>query len=441
MVDLESLHASVTGHGFNLHESYPALMGGARRKPALPITGPAVTWHLAFWAPRETATRRALWVQEIEKFILALYHHLADSGFSPHTRSHRRQTATLQLLNNVYQFNDRTGNKPSAIPGQAPRYQIFRVRFSYGGVPATITIELHDEYLTVCTSIDLAWKPKDKSLVSYPLLRSIENLTSAIATFNVDATTHYNETRAGTSEANKHATRRAFSKSYEQIYSNIWIDVFDLVFRSPYSLINKTMFGDTFADLRGFVAAAGQATFITEPGSYTPKKTIEERIGTQTFEDSDTVKRVDVLLCWLKADKGFESEDDDRDADLTEPVEFSYTTFLDHRVIYATALGAQLSRSRGAQAPVTFMMLARNQARWQLGRMVERIQTLGTLRLAALYDLPHLINAGFELRLLDQKLDSRVGTPLNQAQMEKDRGLALDLVGTPALTSPALHCN
>lgn len=128
---------------FKLHPDFAALMGGARRKPALPIGGPAVTWHVAFWIPPHLVTRRQLWVRQIEKYILALYHHLADQGFQPHTRSLKVANGRFQLLGNTYDFIDRTGDKPISVEGQVARYQMFRVRFCYGLTPATVSLELH----------------------------------------------------------------------------------------------------------------------------------------------------------------------------------------------------------------------------------------------------------------------------------------------------------
>jgi Protein of unknown function (DUF3422) len=392
-------------------------MGGARRKPALPIAGPAVAWHLAFWMPRELALQHGAWVQEIERYILALYHHLDSLSCSPRTRSYQRVSATLQLLNNIYDVRDVKGTKPIAIRAQAPRYQMFRVKFVYGLTPAYITFELHDEYFTICVNIDLAWKVETRASTNAEHSQSIQRLSEAVYLFSQAAEQQYERAEKGDSEPFKQAARAAFVQPYDRIYYQVWDDFFEAIFRKPYAEVDVEKLGKKFADFRGFAATVGQATFITTPGCFAQEKSLKHRVGSETFSQSDALNRVDALLPWLKADEGFQSADESKDADRTEPIEFTFTTFLDHRVIYATALGGQLSRFRNAQAPVTYMMLARNQAHWQLGRCVDRIHTLGTLRLAALYDLRSLINAGFGLRKIDQRLDERVSVPLTEAQL------------------------
>src|ERR1700739_4693576 len=143
------------------HDYYDDLMGGARRKPAMPIGGPAVTRHVAFWCPSDPMSNRANWVSAIEKFILALYHHLKDHKLDPRTRSLKDQR--LYLLENSYSETDPTGDQPKSLrkgDEGATRYQTVRLRFFYGSRPVSIGFELHDEYLTFSAILDLAWPPQ-----------------------------------------------------------------------------------------------------------------------------------------------------------------------------------------------------------------------------------------------------------------------------------------
>ncbi|HUI95453.1 MAG TPA: hypothetical protein VLX44_06855 [Xanthobacteraceae bacterium] len=402
------------GRHFDLLESYPALMGGGRRKPALPIGGPAVTWHLGFWIPTELLNRNhERWILEIERFIRKLYHHLeslgrADDGFRPCTHSLQTNAGgrQLYLLNNIYPADHQHVGPIASIEGQATRYQTFRLRFFYAAVPVSVSLELNDEYFTLSTTIDLGWpiQPGRAQRVSLQDLSAIQALKRAVKRFNGVATLRYVNVRAEQSEGTKHEDRDAFAESYVQIYQTIWDTFYDRIFKGPYQDVKKL--GGIFADVRGFVAAAGEKSFISGPGGHVKKPSAAQRIGNAVFTDADAVRRVDVLLPWLKADAGFSSSNLDKESDRSEPVEFTFTQIAGKRAIFASALGAQLSRQRGQQAPMTYMALARNQARWQLGRIVHHVHVLISLRLAALYDLQHLIKAGLDLRKLDQELEN-----------------------------------
>ena len=393
---------------FDRHDYYEAFMGGGRRKPSLPVGGPAVTWQLAFWIPRSLALEHDKWVRRIERFIIALYRHLVAEGLAPHTRSFQKATGELYLLNNIY----KVGARPRVIPKQVTRYQMFRVRISYGGLPVSISLELHDEYFTLSTLIDLAWpatpnthKARDADYENIGALADAMNSFVDITARQYAAACHQD------SESIKGDSRRSLEGPYRTIYEEVWKIFFARIFQPAHrnSGQNRHSLGNMFADFRGFIVCADDEALSVRPARFKKLPSTAARVGSNTFDALDALRRVDALVPWLKADPAFTSQDDDKDADWTEPVEFTLTKFLDHRVIYGSALGAQLSRRRGVQAPVTNITMARNQARWQLGRLVDRVQTLGTLRLAALYDFQFLIEAGYNLRQIDSKLERLSG--------------------------------
>jgi hypothetical protein len=423
----------VSEQRFPHHEYYNDLMGGARRKPALPIGGPAVTRHVAFWCPNDSKLNRDIWVKAIEKYILALYHHLKDQKLHPRTRSFKEKEQRFDILDNSYLEDDETGNNPTPLRNKdkgATRYQTFRLRFYFGSMPASVSFELHDEYFTLSTIIDLAWEPvpndeHDCATIAHLKKEdrtSIELLTNAITEFNAIAGQHYQQAKLRQSEKNKTVHRQAFEECYCDLYERIWDRFYARVFREPYKKAKGTgawSLDGIFVDFRGFVTTAGRgpaisgpnsrALFIGGPESYQPKESLADRIGPKSFDDTEAVYRADVLLPWLKADKGFAEEE--KEADRTEPVEFTCTHFLQKRVIFATALGAQLSRSSNReQGPMNYIVLAANQARWQMGRLIDRVHVLGTLRLAALYGLPHLIKADADMHGLDKKIDDFISS-------------------------------
>lgn len=436
---------------FERDVSFPDTMGGARRKPAPPIGGPAVTSHRAFWFPRQLVSDRDAsitqvpdrdaWIKQIEKFILALYHHLQDQsakdeGLRPRTRSFQRSDNELHLLDNAYSITDAMGAHPRPIRTHPSRYQMFRLRFAYGLAPVTMSLELHDEFFTLSTIIDLAWKV-DEDAAKKPGIAehraAIAKLKTAIEDLNTAAATHYRLAKQNDSERIKDDTRRDLRKPYAEIYEKggIWDTFFSHIFATPYDQVDRKKLGKVSTDLRGFVASvgeprrhtgvfgnfqpfaawAGDGTFIGGPGSFVKRDSAALRIGDAVFEDVEAVHYVDTLLPWLKADKGFVPKDSDKEADRTEPVEFTFTQVADRRAIFASALGAQLSRQRGDQEALTYVMIARNQARWQLGRLVDYFHMLATSYQAALYDHPLILKAGERLDEFERKLDVTENLP------------------------------
>lgn len=83
--------------------------------------------------------------------------------------------------------------------------------------------------------------------------------------------------------------------------------------------------------------------------------------------------------------------------------------FLDGRVAYVSSLGAhhleQQGASEGRALPARYLMYAEDVCRWQLGRLVERLNSLGTYRLAAVRDMQSLNQVSDGLRAIGKKLD------------------------------------
>jgi Protein of unknown function (DUF3422) len=397
---------------FRRHEYYDDLMGGARRKPALPIAGPAVTRHVAFFYPNYPGLKREIWVDRIEAYILALYYHLKNNKYAPYTRSLKNDDSRLHLLDNSFVVTETYAHNAKPIRQRASRYQTFRVRFYYGQMPVSVSVELHDEYFTISTIMDLAWPPHDCDSHDTDCITT-NSLIKAIGDFATIAgkrLTHTGQTAGESGLKQRH--QADFTQAYQFIYETIWERFHEAIFEQPLKMTEnacKCELGGIFADFRGFIAAIGDKNdFINIPGSHVSKYSLKQRIGEGNFTDAEAVHYADVLLPWLKADKGFAQEKQDTEPDRTEPVEFTVSLLLRQRALFASALGAQLSRIKGEQGPVTYTALCKNTARWQAGRLIDRIHMLGTLRIAALYNLPHLIQADNQLRELEGEIKTFV---------------------------------
>lgn len=95
--------------------------------------------------------------------------------------------------------------------------------------------------------------------------------------------------------------------------------------------------------------------------------------------------------------------------------------FLDERVVYVSSLGTHhLADKDNAPTipPVRYLMYAHEVCSWQMGRLIERLNTLGTLRLASLRHLKALNEIGDTLEAigetLGKELDLTNGDALQQ---------------------------
>lgn len=92
--------------------------------------------------------------------------------------------------------------------------------------------------------------------------------------------------------------------------------------------------------------------------------------------------------------------------------EYTVTGFLDGRVLFVTALGPQPVRKpnragKGTDGePIRYFLHARSDDEWELGRLVDRINALGTMRLAATMEIGALRVAGGDMDDLAEKIES-----------------------------------
>jgi len=87
--------------------------------------------------------------------------------------------------------------------------------------------------------------------------------------------------------------------------------------------------------------------------------------------------------------------------------EFTASRMLGGRALYVTALGAQPSPylKDGKRFPLLYFMYVDAKSTWQIGRLVDRIHHLGTVRVAAIMGLDTLHAAGVTLREIEGEID------------------------------------
>jgi hypothetical protein len=397
---------------FAAHADYATLMLGARRKAAPHIGAPAINRHLGFWIPDALALARETWIKHIEVCFVGLYRHLA--GLSKVSKVSRVSTPSRQRKDNskprLYLIHHSYAIEEGELAGEPikgaedvpTRHQRFLLSFVWQSMPVSLVLELFDEYFTLSTTIDLAGCPE----------ASNTDLQKGVEVFNGHASKRYfrggcDDAAAGAPEASE------FTGAFDIIFNTVWQNLYQDIFAVPFAAHDETL-GKVFAEFRGFVACRGDSKFIITNG--TAEQPLEKEIGNKRFEGSDAVCCVDAIRPFMEADAWLEYDKDDKDDkgdkgerdddNILEPREFTFTPVLDARYIYASALGAPPFPLRDGHLRLTYMLLAANHCPSELGLLVDGFHVLGTTRLAALYDFPHVTHAALELRELEGKINA-----------------------------------
>jgi hypothetical protein len=389
---------------FERDEHYAALIIGARRKAAPSVGTPAINRHLGFWVPDDLTLNRGLWIEEIENFIVQLYRHLDGSGFHP-VAPNVLTKDRLCLIHNSYPTKEGGGERApiEKAKEQPTRHQSFFLSFQWESMPVNLRLELIDEYFSLSTSIDLSrCKPDDASELEESLGSVLQR---AVKTFNDVATTRYRKAGTSRDAAARMAHEKKLKDSHRYIYYTVWENLHKEVFATPLAAGRPGKLGKVFADFRSFAASRGDKDFIALPGRTTTEHPLEKTIGNKLFKGKDAVCCVDAILPFMTADAWLHRSNDEQGSTIfPEQREFTFTSVLNGRCIYASALGAPPSHLQDRPMPLTYMLLSANHCPSELGQLVDGLHMLGTTRLAALYDLPHIMNAALKLRELEDEI-------------------------------------
>jgi hypothetical protein len=399
---------------FTPHPRYPELMAGMHRKPPTQIGAPAVTQHLGFWIPDLFVNSRQAWVRNVESFILGTFDRLnSQLSFGLKTASLTTDAtgvSRLYLLDNDYAVDavvrEQERARGPAGPGRMPsRYQTVRFTFDWHSMPVEISVELHNEYFTLSTSIDLSrW---DNQAQEGPAAEFAE----ALRKFKEVTTDRFQEIQRTKKPVPRLEDQAKLQAPYETLYHDIWrsfcLEVFGPLCATTGGDNN---IGGKFVEFRNLVLSRAERSFIAAPGS-APKDRLLDTLERRAFDEQELIECVETILPFVTLGAG-ESQ---------ESMEYTFSTFLDRRCLHASALGGQptVGVSGKDSVHVDFFLTPYND-RWQIGRMIERGNTLGTLRVAALYDLEHLVRANGRLRGQDAELE-KVAKILPKVSEAQDR--------------------
>jgi hypothetical protein len=377
---------------------YHELNAGAHRKPPKNLIAPALVRHLTFWThadPRESITPQGTTTsptsdtsqqskastetpdqikRNLDSFILALCGAINEKGC---TVDFIPCISKICLL-----FDNACREKsfePVSISSLTPRQDdIFKstrravsLKFKWKDLDVAIRFEIHTEYFSMSTFIELDKRRRG------PPYSKLSDLN-----LNIEIMRDYLKTddKALAKKANKYFFRQFWRDFEEEILSHPSLIPFKDI--GPFKRV--------FADFRGFIVSEQAVAFPYDEASFEPDKS--PRWGKE-------------------AKKKFLPLVQDQDA-AQRRYESAINYVLDGRAFYMSTLAPQLPSAPAAERIALEFIVYVNQLspdgktivnKWQLGRLVNHLLLLGTLRLCALKDVKLLHESGRRLGLLDQR--------------------------------------
>ena len=351
---------------------------GVHRPTPPPIGFPALIRHLCLWevAERTEAAR----VLAITNYIKQLAEIIRSS-----------QAVTKIVDVEAVSVREHT------------RGQAVTFKFYWHHVFSTVRIHVHTEYISLESIIDFSIFPDgDEHVDQVQLLKTDPEycyISTALKKFLVHAG-NYNPERSS-----------AF------LYSRIWYKFFNSILdaRETGTLgavpsqprpgrILQSKLGELLGDFRGVIlgepASSLRSAKINLSRPFRLKPHARGQNHNYLTPPSDwRSNRLRSLRAVLQVDQA-----------LAE-YEFTASAFLDGRVLYISALGppqdpdahAQ-SRRHGSAPPVCFVVNAALDDPWDIGRFIETITRLGTLRMSAVFQLDELHRANADLSTVGTKM-------------------------------------
>lgn len=426
------------------HSQYRSSLKEAHRRPATPIGAPGLVWHMAIWPKPESTWpldgcsrypvqtplliqnrynwRRWNWFKAADKFVQCFIKNAADSPEVSHVESANFRDATDRIISESdfktfeeidfpHFAKNPSGYELKSPPSPGSYMRMFRWR----GHLTKIKLECYTEYITITFFIDLSKKPDSEV--------SVENLEKDLTGQNFKLLqTLLDEENSIINDKQKLQELKNLT-SY--LSDGVWNDFSDIFLKDCGIFLQKKManyysphaFGlelgsEVFADARGVIILAGREGEIHRNRI---KKAAKDGDLVASFSQEEQHLALSRLGPFIRQWSGGEA--------IARMLEFTCSTMFDDRAVVVTSMGNQfpygISQTIAKQEleevheRLGYIILLNGLNanlgcvnRWQVGRLVHRINSIGTLRLFALRDLEKIRKASLELMITGRYLDA-----------------------------------
>lgn len=408
---------------------YADMNAGAHRQ-APPLTGtPALTWHRSFWRPSEETenltpeqiaaavdnpAKPGKWRKSVDTFLTQLFLILWEQSDQDGSKLICPNLDRTHL--SLFRHQCEVPNKDNDGRYKEPvldnyrrliiRHDVFLCRITKKEVRLTFRATLSKEYWTFTIIADFpVLDSKDAQDVTTPVpspahsISEIAKLREAVIKIN-----GYIVDRYGQSVGAKDPQDSLYEETIGKL-SAICEDYISSgckrLFGNSYTSLAccGTMFGEFFGLIvsvfpnRAFSDEAGRSRAQAVPT--TKDKRIPDKITVNEFKDrGETLEMVHAVWPVLRRLHGGEGNTFRSIEETQGKPEFTVSLMQGGRALYMSALGRPASGSyTGADSPVTYIVVSTHAARWQIGRLLDRLHELGTVRLAAVRALGQIIRA------------------------------------------------
>lgn len=380
-----------------LGSTYESINAGVHRRTASIVGIPSLIRHLGLWdvANDPNAARRP---QAFTDYLAELRAVLEGGA-----------NGTIHVRK-----KDKVKDLPASMSAKTVRSGTIRIaRFWWHGIRATIRLEFRTEYVMITSILDLSLKPcREYALPDDP--DNVQRRVSATfkrlgELFNNAAEQPDSQPKPRKPTAQERAGLVERQKEYSAMARFLQYDLWKAFEKSVLDApgangaILGSRFGEVFADFRGVVS--GSTAERRPLDELKPERRALEQNWRRHFELEPHTERTRQL------EHGSPPADWARDTlrrlwPLIEPdpylhdYEFTVSGFLAGRALFVTALGPKLPNSIKCGwewTPVCNFIHSYTDDVWQLGRLVDRIKNLGTLRLAATVEIEPLIDSGAQV--------------------------------------------
>jgi hypothetical protein len=415
---------------FGPHPEYPRLLAGAHRRRPVPLGGPALVRHVAFWRPppppvmskgeagtqgqdewekedppaiTDRAIRADEWIAEIYRNLKRLEEIPGPAPMISKVTSNSEVDVNGVPVVVLFRcaMNRDTG-VTRASPVRPDSYRTIKIAFVWRGMPTTLSFELHTEFLTLTGAIDLSCE------------RSPPQIEIDRQRFGpVFASTHDKLMQFENMDGR---SLDQCEELHEFVYYEIWNSFSRDILEAARSHTNDL--GTKFIDFRGLVlsAAPDKNRVRIRPPFARPDD------ARDTGKERGPLCRIgefDKLWSFIRCTQ-------------LEDTEFTISRFLGNRAFYATALGSQQrAMLEGVGRPLCYLLYEDTINSWQLGRLIYRIHRAGTARIAAIVHFDELRNANHVLTEVERELETAnallAGAPSQSAATDDGSGFRIEL--------------
>jgi hypothetical protein len=382
---------------------------------------PLFVWHLGFWRPPSVAdlsvgsdsSPQNEYAEAINRYLKTLHYKLRSDaqlgrpltiGVSEF-RTESETTDTVNLFGQTIHKFCPDAPEHQTAGTERPREDVVTFKFRWWGlVDVTIRFELFTEYMCFCIFLDASRFQKrvdlDRALASADA--SVRDLFARLQRLE-----DLSEKLLGHPEQHQ-GLRSDYEPIADAFYFGLWNSFYKDILYTDESQIES--FGNVFIDFRGVVlgntAPRGytrvddrphwkhfQQPFWRDPGDRNPPEDVvhDPQQKTQFWS-----QKRQVFWPLMTAPV--------RGIDMSKH-EFAVSQMLDHRALHITALGAQPTTLAGEErVPTCYFLLTETLNGWQIGRLIDRINRLGTLRHAALFGTEQLQKVSVKLRSVEQEM-------------------------------------